>query len=53
MRPELTLPEIIAALPSLEELEGAEEQIKRDGRLTGDVLIAITNRRAELTRGKR
>lgn len=45
-----TLPEVIAALPSLAELDGAEEDIKRTGRLTGDVLIAITNRREQLRR---
>lgn len=52
MQPEPTLIEKIAALPCLQELEGAEEQIRRDGRMTSEVQAAIATRRAELLRHK-
>lgn len=50
MKPEPTLLEKIADLPNLGELEGAEGQIKLDGRMTPDVQAAIATKRAELLR---
>lgn len=52
MRTEPTLIEKIAELTCLQELQGAEEQIKADGRMDRDVQAAIATRRAELMRLK-
>jgi hypothetical protein len=52
MRPEPSLVEKINALTCLEELDGAEGQIKQDLRMTPDVQAAIARRRAELMRHK-
>jgi hypothetical protein len=52
MKPEPSLIEKIAELPCLEELQGAEGQIRKDGNMTREVEAAIATRRAELQRLK-
>lgn len=52
MKPEPSLIEKIEDLTCLLELEGAEGQIERDGRMTPEVRAAIATRRAELQRLK-
>lgn len=52
MRTEPSLIEKIEDLTCLLELEGAEGQIKKEGRMTQEVQAAIATRRAELQRLK-
>jgi hypothetical protein len=52
MRPEPTLLEKIATLTDLEEVDGFEEQARKQGIVTTDAQGAIATKRAELMRKK-
>lgn len=48
IRPEPTIREVIASITDPKELDGVQEQLQRDGRLTPEAKNLIELRRAEI-----